>query len=438
MRIGCRPCGTGGKARADAAEHVPTAGYRRRAPSSTSGGAASAAGFGGLRHQWESLANRTQKTVIASTLGFMALVPVGAGQVMHPGFTQPTFRSPIAAQVASRGTLTSADQLVARYDAERARLTTTRGPAQEVGLRRLIEQSRAADANQKNSHALVRDADATLKRLGNSVGLDARMGYAVDVYWFGVPDNHEAFHQGKSAVGRIQQFDQNATNAAQQIRQKTRDTFRDVLAQESTTFHTQRERFRVIDPQLRAADDVVEQAKEARSALHRVTTAEAIRAATPQQTQQAVYRTKTTTVGSGTNARQVTTQVFDGYKRVPNPAYDAAVLGLTLAKSRAESAISDLNRAVETLQRTSPGVDLGVARGDLLNPFDFFRGFQWLSTVVTVSNVVTASHDIGRVEGAAQVIVDQLKPEHEQLTTAMERAIDQRWQQTEAGAVPNV
>jgi hypothetical protein len=393
-------------------------------PGSSRGGPASAASRAGflLLERYRGLSQGARKATVAAAAGFLLLLPPVGGQLMHPG--APKAQSPLAMMVSEKASQPTG----ARVRQETARLATQvpggKGHARELALRAMIDHHDSSARSAGRLEALSGDAAKQLARLRETVGLDARMGYAVDCYWFGVPDEHARYHAGIGDARTITDQAADVRSAAREARASTRQQISEFLKEESPAYAELHRAFSHEKLRLTRATEVRDQAGAASDALGTASHAVMMRNLTSRTKEEDVYTTRITRNRDGTTS---TTQVKTGTRTVDNPDWHTWNMLAVAAKARAESRVHELNVSVRA-NRELLGID-GRVGADLLGIWDALGHPSFLVWSFD-------SGDVSRGREASDAMVRQLngliRRVHgvlDPLEQKVEAALTARWDQ---------
>ena len=107
-----------------------------------------------------------------------------------------------------------------------------------------------------------------------------------------------------------------------------------------------------------------------------------------------------------------------------NPAYDAAVLAVTLAKSSAESAMRDVNRAIADARQVFSSSELAEVDANLIGMFDVLGQPHFGFWSYDQSDVADAQREVRAVIDQADRLGDGVRPERDRLQGEVEAAVD--------------
>ncbi|MCA9549483.1 MAG: hypothetical protein KC933_05560 [Myxococcales bacterium] len=390
---------------------------RPRAPG---GEAASGAGFA-LLGRFKQLKRSTQQAAVASALGFMLLLPPGVGQLMHPG--APTASSPLSLMMSEKAELPTGARVRAEASALRREIPGGVGAARELALRALIEHHDGAAASQRDLAALSGDAAAQMAKLRESVGLDAKMGYAVDWYWFGVPPEHATYHAGVDDARAIADQAGDVRAAVAEVRAMARNEVSELLKAESPEYAQLHAKYSHEKHRLEVATRIRDLADEASDALGTASNAILMRNLTPRTIEEPVYETRTSTNADGSTRSE---RVQTGTRTVDNPAWHTWNAVAVAAKARAEGKIRGLNETIRS-NRELLGLDGSGISADLITAWDFFGQpsfFVWSFDSQDVSRAERAADQmVGQMNG----MIRQIHTVYDPLSREVEATIDARW-----------
>lgn len=394
------------------------------------GSSASAMGFDLLR-SFERLTHKTKKIVVGSLIGFTLLMPPITGQLMHPGAPKAT-NSPVAMMVEQTRELPSGAQIRGQVDRARSQIPGGVGEARENALRGLISVHDQAREVMRESNRLSSSAQRVMDQLREEVGADARMGYAVDWYWFGVPENHANYHGGKVDSKGIEDRAESVRDATEHARTVARDEVSNLLKLESPAYADLHARYTHEHNRLTAAQDIRQLADHTADALSDAKHAIYMRNLTPRTIEEPVYETRTKTETNADGTTSTTSEyVQTGTRTVDNPEWHLWNTAAIVAKSRAEQNIRDLNREVQE-NRQLLGIE-GRIDGNLINAWDFFGQPSFLLWSFDSQDVSRAQREAEQLRGTMDGMIGQIRVVHDRLERDVNAKIDARWNELAAG-----
>lgn len=381
---------------------------------------ASKSGFA-LLDGFRQLKQSTRRAVTASAIGFMLLVPPGVGQLMHPG--APTAASPLALMMSEKSEIPTGARIRAEANQLRAQIPGGIGASRELALVALIEHYDRSVRSGREISALSSDAAQQINALKEAVGLDARMGYAVDLYWFGVPQDHAAFHAGVGDARAIADQASDVGAALSEVRAGARAEVSDLLRAESPEYAALHAEYSHEKSRLSAATRIRDLADEASDALGTASNAITMRNLTPRTIQEDVYETRSTKNADGTTSSE---RVKTGTRTVDNPSWHTWNTLAIASKARAEGKIRGLNEAIGT-HRELLGIDGGGLSADLITAWDFFGQPSFFVWSFDSQDVDRAEQAADRMIGEMNGLMRQIHTVLDPLERQVESRIDARW-----------
>jgi hypothetical protein len=404
---------------------------RGRYGSGTGGTTSSAAGYGLMQRLADGWKHK-RGAMVAGALGFALLIPPLTGQLMHPGLSPDgPVRSPVAVQLMQQQEEVASPAMIGRAVQEaRSAIPDGTGPSRDAAVTGLIQVAIDAQQQGRQARSLSSEAAKTMQALEAEVGLDARLGFVADVYWFGVPDAHHVYHQGDRDAGAIASGAQAIGSAADRAVATARGEVRDLLYETSPSFKTTADRFDVVHARFEIAQHLQQLAKTASDELASAENFIMLRNVTPKTVTVEDYETRTTTNADGSTT---TEEVHVGSHEEPNPAWATYNAAAILAKANAESAIRALNSAVGTAKSVFPESELAKVDTDLIGFLDFFGHPSFLLWSFDSMDVDAAQAKVGDLRDAATELVGSIRPEHTQLKNKIESTITMKWDALLAG-----
>ncbi len=395
-----------------------TAGFSRL--SGHRGTEESASGFA-LMERLSKMSSKAKRGLVAAAIGFTLLLPPGVGQMMHPGM--PSAASPIAMQMQQKSALPGADAIKHNVDVARSRVPGGAGADRADAVRNVIHVFQDAQGKTAKAHALDGKAHQTLDQLKQTVGLDARMGYAVDWYWFGVPASNAAYHAGATDTKTLDGFVGAMDQATQLAHAGAREEVSKLLAAENPAYASLHTHYEQETARLQTGKQLLAVADGAISALNRASNAITMRNVTPRTVSVDDYETRT--VGTGKDAHSERVKV--GSHEELNPTWAMWNTMAIAAKADAESGIHQLNQDVK-----SAAAELGLAQqgdinADLIGALDFFGQPSFLIWSFDSSDVSQAHDKAVELRGALDQRVSEIQQVHDNLQTQVNHQIDLRW-----------
>jgi hypothetical protein len=413
-------------------DRTAAAGATAKSGSSTSSslgrqaGAGSAEGFGLLGR----LQQATKKQLAMAAMGFALLLPPTVGQMMHPGVSpEAPVKSPVAMQIAQKSALPDGNSVRQAVQRANSQVPGGTGAAREAALQKSIGLVENAAAHAQRGQGLVSNADATMEAMKKDVGLDARMGFVVDLYWFGVPDAHHAFHAGRSDLKETARFANDLSAAVAETRGAVRGEVSKLLVAESPAYAALKADHDDVGHRLNFAKKLGSLAHRAHSELDDAKTYIQLRNMTPQTREEPVFETRTTTENGMTTSKQVQT----GTRTVPNEQWSTYNMLAISAKSDAERAIRQLNTAIGEAKAVFPQHDLKNVDADLIGLFDFLGHPSFGLWSFDSADVNAAQKKVSALETSAAHLVGNLQPQFDRLDRDMNQEISARWQQLHQG-----
>jgi hypothetical protein len=386
----------------------------------------SKAGFGllSLTNKWHSLTDKAQKTLATAALGFMLLVPPGVGQMMNPGVPQAKL-SPVAMQMQQKAELPSGAQIQAEAQSLRSHIPQGVGPQRESAVLKVMQSYERSSAKTEKARALVGDAHKTLGELKSTVALDAKMGYAVDWYWFGVPEHHANFHAGTADVGVLDRDLKGMDAGVASARSTARESVSDLLRAESAPYASLHADYKHETNKLERATQIHTLADQAVSSLTTASHAVMMRNVTPRTITVDDY----TTNDKGERVRS-------GSHEETNPTWTMWNLAAIAAKASAEANVKHLNTAVkdaaQLLELNPKQVD-----ANLIGALDFFGHPSFLVWSFDSGDVSRATDAAKDLRTSISVKLDQIRPVQQKLEREVNQQIDARWTQLKDGPIGN-
>lgn len=385
---------------------------------------ASKSGFD-LIGRYERLTQRGKQAALASAVGFLFLLPPITGQLMHPGVPKAS-SSPVATLMAEKSELPTGERLKAEVNRLQAQVPRSgTGPARKLAIREMIDQHGQVTKLDGRISGIANDAASLMAALKAEVGFDAKLGYGVDWYWFGVPPKHATFHAGVSDNQGIQSHAQGVRQALGYARETTRNQISLLLIDESPAYKELHAKYTHEKNRLEAATNIRSLADDASDALSTASHAITMRNLTPKTVQEPVYEDRRRS--DGTSER-----VQTGTRTVDNPAWDSWNLIAIAAKSRAEGRIRELNRATQAHSQLLGIGGQGVA-ADLIGVWDFFRQPSFGIWSFDSFDVDAAKSKTDGLRGAMDVLIVHIRRVHDPLKAEVNAAIDARWNDLAGG-----
>lgn len=400
------------------------------APSSSSGGLAARASQVGfqLLERYRGMTQGARQATVAAAAGFLLLLPPGVGQLMHPG--APAGQSPLAMMVSEKASQPTGARVRQETSRLVARVPGGTGHARELALRAMIDHHDQSMRSAGQLEALSGDAAAQMARLRETVGLDARMGYAVDWYWFGVPAEHAQYHAGVDDARAITDQATDVRAAVREARASTRHQISELLKAESPAYAELHRAYIHEKLKLTRATEIRDLADAASDALGTASHAVMMRNLTSRTKEEDVYETRTTKNPDGTTT---STRVKTGTRTVDNPDWHTWNTLAVAAKARAEGKVHELNASVRA-NRELLGID-GRVDADLIGIWDVLGHpsfFVWSFDSGDVSRAQDAADGMVReMDG----LIRQIHVVFDPLERKVEAAISERWDEL-GGKVP--
>ncbi|MBK6687103.1 MAG: hypothetical protein IPG45_21725 [Deltaproteobacteria bacterium] len=374
---------------------------------------------------YQRLTQRGKQAAIASAVGFLLLLPPGVGQLMHPGVPKAS-SSPVAMLMAEKSELPTGARIRAEVDRFQSEVPWGgTGPARKLAIREMIDHHDRVTQLDGRISGIASDAASLIEALKAEVGLDAKLGYGADWYWFGVPPQHATYHAGVSDNQGIQSHAQGVRQALGYAREVTRNEVSKLLIDESPAYKQLHAKYTHEKNRLEAATGIRALADEASDALSTASHAITMRNLTPKTVEEPVYEDRTRS--DGTSER-----VQTGTRTVDNPAWDSWNLIAIAAKSRAEGRIRELNRATQAHSQLLGIGAQGVA-ADLIGVWDFFRQPSFGIWSFDSFDVDAAKSKTDGLRGAMDVLIVQIRRVHDPLKAEVNAAIDARWKDLAGG-----
>jgi hypothetical protein len=392
-------------------------------------GGASAEGFGLLA----SLGRATGKQLAAAAFGFALLMPPIVGQVMHPGASPSTaVKSPIAMQLQQKSDVTSGASVRGQLQGAVSKVPGGVGAAREDAIRNVIGVVDRAQLQTQKAHALLSDASRAMESLKRDVCADARMGFVVDLYWFGVPDAHHVYHEGRSDLSQTQAFVSDLDAAATMARAAARNEVSKLLTDESPAFAQLKTTHAHVGHQLDVAKQIEGLANRAGDKLESTAHYITLRNITPQTVTVDDYETRVTKNADGTSSSE---RVRVGSHEEENPSWRSYSNLALVAKADAEGAIRELNGVIKASRGLFPSTELGRADAKLISVFDFIGQPSFGVWSYDSFSVQDAKRHVQQLEVAGARLVGNIQPEFNRLDTDMNRQITARYDVIAASAV---
>jgi hypothetical protein len=373
-----------------------------------------------LLERYRGMTQRARQATVAAAAGFLLLLPPGVGQLMHPGTS--TGQSPLAMMVSEKAEQPTGARVRQGTSRLAAEVPGGTGHARELALRAMIDHHDASARSAGQLEALSGDAAAQMARLREAVGLDARMGYAADWYWFGVPDDHARYHAGVDDARAITDQATDVRAAVREARASTRHQISELLRAESPEYADLHRAYTHEKLRLTRATEIRDQADAASDALGTASHAVTMRNLTPRTKQEDVYQTRTTRNADGTTR---TEQVKTGTRTVDNPDWHMWNTLAIAAKARAEGKIHELNASVRA-HRELLGID-GQVDADLIGAWDFLGHPSFFVWSFDSGDVSRAREGADRMVGVMNGLIRQIHVVHDPLERKVEAAISERW-----------
>jgi hypothetical protein len=400
-------------------------GAQRRSPSSrNSSGSASVEGFSLLAK----VKQVTRKQMTMAALGLALLMPPGVGQMLHPGVSpSAAVKSPVAMQMQQKSETQNAASVNAAMQRAVSQVGQGTGAARESAVGNVIGLYTKAQTQAQKAHSLLSDASATMSSLKNEVGVDARMGFVVDLYWFGVPDAHQVFHHGQTDLASAQAFTNDLDAAVKGARTSARGEVSKLLVDESPAFASLKSDHDLTGTRLEVAKKIERLADRAGDKLSAAHTYITLRNITPETIKVDDYTTRTITENG--QSRTVTEKT--GSHEETNPAWSNYNMIAMSAKADAEGAIRELNGTIAG-SKSLLTADLKGVDANVLGVLDFFRQPSFGLWSYDSFNVSDAQSKVKDLEVSAARLVGHIQPRYDSLDTDMNHQIDVRW-----GAIVN-
>jgi hypothetical protein len=277
-----------------------------------------------------------------------------------------------------------------------------------------------------------------MTKLKQSVAGDAQLGYAVDLYWFGVPDAHQTFHQGKDELRGLQQFDSALDKAATAQRGVARGAVSDLLAAEQPAYRALKAEHDHVQAKLTTARDLVRLAGSAGDRLREAEHAVTMRNITPRTQTVDVYESRTVSDGVDAkgNPKTRTEQVKTGTREDPNPAWHVYNNLAMSTKRGAERAMHELNGAVAAARSLFPSAALAQVDGDLAVVLDYFGQPTFAMWSLDSMQIDDLQDSVKTLHVAAGRLVGQTEQQFAPLHEAVNQQIDARWEALTQAPVP--
>jgi hypothetical protein len=382
-----------------------------------SSGPASVEGFSLLRK----VTQLTRKQVAVAGLGLALLLPPAAGQVLHPGVSPSTaaaVASPLAMQMQQKSKTQSAASVNAAVQRAVSQVGVGIGPARESAVGNVIAVSTSAQAQAQQARSILSDARATMNSLQAEVGLDARMGFLIDLYWFGVPDANHVFHAGNTDVASTNSFANELDTAVANARTAARNEVSRLLVDESPAFVSLQTELDQMGTQLALAQKIGRLAREASSDLS-FAHYNIVRRNSESETMMVDVFSERSVTSNGTTT---TERVRTGQRRVPNPAWEEYKSKAQNWKYSAERTIRRLNDEINGSQGILPGADFKTVDASELVAFRPF-----VSPVFDRDCVRGLMPKVKDVEESTKRLLEQIEERRGSLNTEMNHQIDVRW-----------
>ncbi len=401
---------------------------RQGGSATSSTGGASAEGFGLLA----TLGRATGKQLAAAALGFALLMPPIVGQMMHPG-TSPSaaVKSPIAMQMQQKSEVTSGASVRGQLQSAVSKVPGGVGAAREDAIRNVISVVDRAHVQAQKGHTLLSDASRTMESLKRDVGADARMGFVVDLYWFGVPDAHHVYHEGNSDLSQTQSFVTDLDAATSAAHASARNEVSKLLADESPAFAQLKTTHAHVGHQLDVAKQIEGLAHRAGDKLETTVQYITMRNMTPETVTVDDYETRVTKNLDGSESSE---RVLVGSHQEANPTWQNYNSIAMLAKADAEGAIRELNGLITGSRSLFPTTDLGRAAAKLITMFDFIGQPSFGVWSYDSFSVQDAQRNVQQLEVAAARLVGNIQPEFNRLDADMNHQITVRYNGIAEGA----
>lgn len=388
-------------------------------------GEASLSGFDRLKARYQALTDGGRQAVIASAVGFLLLIPPGTGQLLHPGVPKAS-HSPLAMMTAEKADLPTGARLRGEVDQARGQVPQGgAGAGRKLAIREMIELHGRIEKLDRRLSGIANDAASMMAALSTEVGFDAKLGYGVDWYWFGVPPKHAEYHAGVTDNAGIQDHAQGVANARSYARATAREEISKLLLEESPEYRVLHGKYVHEKNRLEAATSIRGLAADASDALSTASHAITMRNLTPKTTTEPVYSTRTRKDGT-------TERVQTGTRTVPNPTWDMWNMAAIAAKGRAEGRIRELNGATTTHAKLLGMGGQGVPP-DLIGVWDFFRQPSFGIWSFDSFDVDAAKGKVDSLRGMMDGMIVQIRRVHDPLKAEVEATIDARWNDLAGG-----
>jgi hypothetical protein len=271
------------------------------------------------------------------------------------------------------------------------------------------------------ANALLSEADKTMAALRNSVPFDARAGFPVDLYWFGVPKENHVYHQGNRDLKATSSFTNKLDEAVNGARAAARGAVSDLLVDESPAYASLKSEHDLVGAKLDVSKKIVSLADQAGRALDDAERYIRLRNMTSETVTVDDYTTLENSDGT-------TSQVRSGSHEETNPDWEMYDRFAYRAKRDSEGLIRELNGTVVAASTLLPPSELRQIDANLVGAFGFFREPSFGAWSFDSFSVDDAQRQVQHMEVAGAKLVGQFQGPFDRLDGQVNQQIDTRWQ----------